>query len=218
MHHGYDSYEVRCRWTVTVPPTEEPVSLEEAKAHARITDSNSDGVIDSFIVVAREACEGFTGRGLLTQTRQLVLDRFVDIIPLPYAAPLQSVSSITYYDTNGALQTLATSVYDVDTIVRPAEVVLKPNQTWPETQYERINGAVTIEYIVGWSTPGDVPERMKQGIRQFVAYLELDRDGMEPQALAAKAAAERHWTDRVEWTPPRWRYSHGLGWNGMGRW
>lgn len=196
--------EIRCRWSRTVEPTIEPVTLAEAKDHARISDDNSNSVIEGYITVARQACEDYTGRGLLTQTWTLVLDYFANVIPLPSAAPLQSVSSITYYDGDGTQQTLATSVYDTDTVARPAAVVLKPGQAWPSLQSDRRNGRVTITYVVGWTTPASVPDRFKQGIKQYVTYLDADRDGLEPQALAAKAAAERHWADQVFWTPPQW--------------
>lgn len=197
--------DIRCRWSVTVPPTNEPISLEEAKDHARIGDDNSNTILGSYIQTAREACEQYMGRRLLTQTMALVLDDFADYMPLPYAAPLQSVSSITYYDVDGNQQTLATMVYDVDDVARPAEVVLKPGAIWPQVQTNRFKGAVTITYVVGWSSPDDVPERIKQGLRQYLAYLDADRDGMDSTAaLAAKTAAERHWNDQVFWTPPRW--------------
>jgi hypothetical protein len=71
-------------------------------------------------------------------------------------------------------------------------------------QSERRNGRVEIIYVCGWTSADAVPERIKQGIRQFVAYLDLDRDGLEPAALAARQAAERCWSDRISWTPPDW--------------
>lgn len=196
--------EVGCTWTLYTAPTLTPIDVDEAKQQARITDDASNALLESYIRVATGAAEDYLGRGLLTQTWRMVLDDFVDIIPLPMAAPLQSVTSVTYYDADGVSQTLATSVYDTDTISRPGRVVLKPSQSWPTLQSERRNGRVTITYVVGWTDKDSIPEQIRQGIRMYVAYLDLDRDGMEPQALAAKQAAERCWTDRVSWIPPMW--------------
>lgn len=196
--------EIGTAWKVSTPPTDEPVSIDELKQHARITGADTDLLLESFLMTAREAAESYMNRGLMTQSVTLLLDGFANIIPLPFAAPLQSVTSVKYYDENGTQQTLATTYYDTDTTSRPGRVVLKVGQSWPSTQSERRNGIVEIIYVVGWTSPELVPERIKQGIRQYVTYLDLDRDGMEVRALDAKLAAERCWDDRISWIAPRW--------------
>lgn len=196
--------DIGSAWTLVTGPTAEPISLDEAKQHARITDDNSNLVVLSYITTAREAAEAYMGRGILTQTWKLLLDGFANTMPLPMAAPLQSITSVKYYDTAGVQQTLATSVYDLDPVSRPGAVVLKVGQTWPSTQSGRINGVVEIVYVVGWTSAVAVPERIKQGLKQYVAYLDLDRDGMEERALEAMQAAERCWSDRIYWTSPQW--------------
>jgi uncharacterized phiE125 gp8 family phage protein len=196
--------EIGCSWTLQTGPAMSVVDIVEAKQHLRITDNQNDGPIAQFIAAATEEAEQYMGRGLLTQTWKLVLDWFPNEIPLPMAAPLQSVTSVKYYDEDGTQQTLATSYYDTDTVSRPGRVLLKPDQSWPSVQGDRRNWRVEVVYIVGWTDASLVPERIKQGIRQYVAYLDLDRDGLEVQALAARQAAERCWSDRVVWTPPTW--------------
>lgn len=196
--------EVNCSWWLYTAPILQAVSIEEAKSHLRITDNASDLSVSQFVSAATEEAEQYLGRGLLTQTWKANFEGFANDLPLPMAAPLQSVTSVTYYDENGTQQTLASSVYDVDTQARPGAVRLKSGQSWPSLQSDRRGWRVQVTYVVGWTSAASVPERIKQGIRQFVAYLELDRDGMEPQALAARQAAERLWSDRVTWTPPTW--------------
>lgn len=196
--------EIGTAWSLTTAPTDEPVSVDDVKLHARIAGTDSDELLDFYRIAAREMAEQYMSRGILTQTWTLLLDGFARIIPLPMAAPLQSVTSVKYYDENGVQQTLATTYYDTDLVSRPGRVVLKVDQDWPGTQSLRLNGVVEIVYKVGWTSPDLVPERIKQGIRQYVTYLELDRDGMETQALAAKQAAERCWDDRITWAPPCW--------------
>lgn len=194
--------EIACAWVRTVEPAIEPLTIEEARAQARYTGIENDALLDVYIQAARKAAEEALGRGLLTQTWKYVLEDFADVMSLPMAAPLQSVTSVKYYDDAGTQQTLATSVYDIDVVSRPGAVVLKPGQTWPSLQALRRNGRVEIVYIVGWTDPAQIPELFKQGIRMFVTYLDLDRDGLEGRALEAKQAAERCWTDYVQWTPP----------------
>ncbi len=207
-----DRHEIGCAWTLVTAPAIEPISLEDAKQHARITDYNSDALLTSYIQTAREAAQDCLGRGILTQTWKIVLDAFANVIQLPMAAPLQNDAGATpstavtvqYYDTDGTLQTLATTVYDVDTVSRPGRVVLKPGQSWPSVQSERRAGAVVITYVVGWTSADEVPERIKQGIRQYVAFLDFDREGAEVRALEALQAAERCWSDRIHWSAPQW--------------
>jgi uncharacterized phiE125 gp8 family phage protein len=196
--------EIGCSWKVTTAPTLEPITLDEAKRQARITDTSSDAVLESYIATAREACEAFTNRGILTQTVTAVFDDFACVMPLPLASPLQSITSVKYYDGDGVQQTLATSFYDLDTVVRPGALVLKVGQSWPAIQSERRNGRIEVVYVVGWTTAALVPEQIKQGVRMFVTYLDLDRDGMEVGAQNARMAAERCWSDRITWTPPRY--------------
>ena len=196
--------DIGTAWTLVTGPTTEPISLTDVKLQSRIEDDNSNAILLSYITAAREACEAYMGRGLLTQTWKLLLDGFARRMPLPMAAPLASVTSVKYYDGTGTQQTLATSVYDTDPVSRPGTVVLKVGQTWPVVQSERRNGIVEIVYVVGWTEPELVPERIKQGLRQYVTYLDLDRDGMEDRALEALNAAYRCWSDRICWTSPEW--------------
>jgi uncharacterized phiE125 gp8 family phage protein len=193
---------VKVSWAMTVPPATEPVTLTEAKQHARISQTNDDAVITTFITVAREQAEEHMRRGILTQTWQLALDWWYEEIWLPRAAPLQSVTSIQYYDTAGVQQTLAASVYDVDSICRPARIVRKPGQTWPALQAARLTPRITVTYVVGWTGASLVPERIKQGIRAYVAYLDADREGMDQDAEKARMTAEYCWNDRVNWIEP----------------
>jgi len=196
--------EIGCTWTLVTGPALSVIDVVEAKQHLRVTDNQNDGPIAQFVAAATEEAEQYMGRGLLTQTWKLQLDWFPTEIPLPMAAPLQTVTSVKYYDENGTQQTLATTYYGTDTVSRPGKVVLKPDQSWPGVQSDRRNGRVEIVYVVGFTDPVLVPERIKQGIRQYVAYLDLDRDGLEIQAAQARQAAERCWSDRVVWTPPVW--------------
>lgn len=193
--------EIPCAWSLVTAPAVEPVTLEEVKAQARILDDNTDGILASAIVTAREAAEQHMGRGLITQTWQYVLAAFANVIELPMAAPLQS-ATVQYYDGDGTLQTLATTYYSVDTVARPGRVVLKPGQSWPSVQSDRRDGAVIVTYVVGWTSADLVPERIKRGIAQYVTYLEMDRDGLG--GYDALQSAERCWSDRISWTQPRW--------------
>lgn len=191
-----------CEWVLVTGPTSEPLSLAEAKSQARISIDDEDNLLNSYIVAARQAAEDHLGRGLLTQTWKLTLPEFSETIWLPMAAPLQSVTTVKYYDTVGTLATLSSAVYIVDTTSRPGKIMRAVNQSWPALQGGRLGGLVEITYIVGWAAKELIPERIKQGIRTYISYLDADRDGCDKDGENARKAAESCWTDRVFWKPP----------------
>jgi len=195
---------ITVNWTRTSDPAVEPITVAEAKAQANVTHTDQDDLFASYIAAAREEAEDYLGRGLYTQTWELTLSDWADEIQLPMAAPLQSISSVKYYDADGTLQTLSSSYYITDTVARPAALLKAPDQTWPALQADRRGWRVKVTYIVGWSSATSIPERIKHGIRMFVTYLYESRgDVMEPGARDARLAAFSCWSDRVPYTPPR---------------
>jgi uncharacterized phiE125 gp8 family phage protein len=187
------------QWQVSVAPTSEPVSLTEAKQHAKITQTNDDATLRRYIQTARETAEDYMGRGLYTQTMVCNLDEFDDLIWLPRAAPLQSVTTVKYYDTAGVQQTLSATYYTVDTVSRPGRIVRAANQSWPALQLPRYAGRIEITYVVGFSTVAAIPERIKQGIRMYITHLDGDREGAGEIPAGVKAC----WQDKVEWIEPQ---------------
>lgn len=185
----------------TADPTLEPISVQEAKAQARIEDHASDALIRSYIVAAREEAEQELGYGLFTQTWRYDLHEFHDVIPLPMALKLQSITSVKYYDADGTLQTLSSSYYETDTASRPARLVRAADYSWPSLQADRHVPRVQITYVVGWSSVADIPEKIKQGLRMWVTYLDANRDGMEIQAQQAERAARGCWSDKLYHIP-----------------
>jgi uncharacterized phiE125 gp8 family phage protein len=144
--------------TRTTAPTVEPITRAEAKAHSRVTVSDDDEYIDALIEATRDRIENHTKRALLTQTWRLTLDSFPlgrrDII-LPWS-PLQSVTSITYVDTNGTTQTWASSNYSVDTGATPGRVRLAYDVLYPSIRHQP--NAVTIIFVAGYgSAASDLP-------------------------------------------------------------
>lgn len=189
-------------WALVTGPQLWPIELVDAKDHARITQPQGQASIERYLRAATEEAEATMSRGLLTQTWKLNLRCWADKIYLPRAAPLQSVTSVKYYDTTGTQQTLATTYYDVDTISRPGSVVRKPQQSYPALQSDRQAPRIEILYVIGWTSADLVPERIKQGIRIYITWLDRNRDGMNPDAKNGCPAAAACWTDIVPWIYP----------------
>jgi len=191
-----------CYWTLTTSPVLEPITVQEAKAQARISHDTEDRLIASYIQAAREQAEAYLGRGLYTQSWTLHLQTWAEVIYLPMAAPLQTVTSVKYYDTDGTQQTLSSSYYTVDTASLPGRITRASGQAWPSLQADRLSGTIQIVYVVGWTSIANIPEKFKQGIRLWVSAMDADRDGLDGTAQNARRAAEACWSDRVEWLWP----------------
>lgn len=154
---------------LTTPPAVEPLSLGEAKLHLRVTDTDEDALIQSAIAAARKQFEEATYRQLITATYELTLPRFPKgkrpiVVP---RAPLQSVGGITYLDSAGNEQTLATSRYVVTASRQPGLVWPAFGYTWPTT-YEH-PAAVTVTFDAGYGDAADdVDDLIKAAMRLMI--------------------------------------------------
>lgn len=184
---------VTASWSLTTPPTIEPLSLDDLKGHLRVTHDRENAEIQEYGRAARRAAETYMSRGVMAQTWTLALSEWSDDIPLPMAWPLSGVASVKYYEPEaGALTTLSSSVYTVDTVSVPGRVRRAPGQSWPAVQCDRAF-PIEIAYVVGVDAVEDVDGLILQGIRMHAAYLHLDREGMSQDAEAARKSAERCW-------------------------
>jgi uncharacterized phiE125 gp8 family phage protein len=143
------------------PPAVEPISLAEAKLHARVDDSDRDTLINVFIKSAREAAEHELGRALITQTWRLTLDEFPCAeIELPKPKVL-SISSVGYVDADGVDQVVSSANYTLDSAQLPGWVLPAEDFDWPATR--AIANAVRVDFTAGYGPAAtDVPASVRQ--------------------------------------------------------
>lgn len=142
-----------------------PVTLEEGKAHLRVTHNQDDVLIADYLEASTEYVETISQRVFSTSTITKVLKAFPpgsSGIPLEYS-PVESIDTITYYDQDGAQQSFDVSdVYFVENNVRLSCVFLDPGLSWPTTQSRP--DAATITYSAGYGGDVNVPQAAKQAI------------------------------------------------------
>jgi hypothetical protein len=172
---------------VTVAPAIEPVTVDEVKAELGVTDHTSDARIARLITSARLLAEAFTNRALITQTLVFALDRFPPaalpwwdgvrhasihtwagtgpiVLPRP---PIQTLTSIVYYDESNTEATFDSSNYYLDDISEPARVVLNYGRAWPVGV--RTQQAVKVTYVAGYgANPASVPSAFVDAIMAHV--------------------------------------------------
>lgn len=148
-------------------PEVEPLTLGEVKTHVNELTSDFDGYLSSLIFVARKHVEDYLNRALITQTWDYYQTGFSDVIWLP-KGKLQSVTTIKYIDTDGALQILAGSPieYSVDTYADPGKVERAYGQAWPGVR--PVSNSVVVRFIAGY---GDSGEDVEEPIRQAMLIL-----------------------------------------------
>lgn len=161
-----------------LPPTEEPITVVEARDHLRLETTDDDTIVGSLITVARQKCETFQRRAYCTQTWELWLDAFPsgDTIELTHS-PVQSVTDIKYYDTDDAETVLPGTDYFVDAVGQPGRVILRNGKSWPDTTLRNASG-VCITYVAGYGAAADVPEAVKHAIKLLVGHLYENREAV----------------------------------------
>jgi uncharacterized phiE125 gp8 family phage protein len=154
---------------VTTAPSEEPVSLAEARLHLGIHSSLTadDSMITTLIKVARQSVENYLNRAICTQTITLKIDNFPAFINLP-RLPVQSITSITYIDEDGVASAFTDYLANLSgvysNIIEPAY-----GYSWPSTRY--VSGAVTVVYVAGWGNPSDSPDPIPMPIKQAILLM-----------------------------------------------
>lgn len=133
-------------------PTEQPVSLDEARTQCRVDGTDSDVLLGVLIKAARQLAESKTNRGFAPAEWELSLDAFPSAIVLP-VSPVTAIASVKYLDTAGVEQTLPGTAYVADLNSIPARIAPAANASWPATADR--TGAVRIRFNAGHAVNDD---------------------------------------------------------------
>lgn len=180
--------------TVITEPTQEPLSLQEVKDYLRVEDSTDERTIRPLIETARRFCEEHTGRTLVQTTFRQFLDSMSDHIPLNEGmttgpdlnyyrnyitlakSPLVSITHVKTYNDSDEATTFSSSKYYVDNAREPGRIVLRNGETFPLSL--RVANAIEIEFISGYSSISQIPEPLKVGMLQHIAFMYEQRGDM----------------------------------------
>lgn len=172
------------RSRLVTPPITEPISLSEAKAHLRFTPNAEDALISERISMIRKYCENQTQISLMPQTWELVSDGFCCDMLLPHP-PVQSITSIKYFDVDGVEQTIPSADYVLDNIddLR-ARVVPASGKEWPRTAYG-VN-VVRVRYVAGYQDASAVPGPLKLYILAHLSHWFVNRSAVNVGNIVTK--------------------------------
>ena len=180
---------------ITAPSTY-PVTLAEAKLHCRVDLADDDTLIAALITAATEMAEQKTGRAIMTQTLELTLDAFPEAFELT-RVPVQSVTSVKYYDTTGTQQTLSNTLYALDAADDFGFAHISPvyGGTWPTTR-DQIN-AVAVRYVAGYADAASVPQSIKNWILLMVSTMYANRETEAYSSRAVSTTVQMQFVDRL---------------------
>ena len=150
------------------PPSVEPLTLAEAKAHMRLDAADEDALITALISVARNCLEHVTGLCLMSQGRRLYLDGWPanGIVRIAHG-PVISVDAVTVYDVDGTPEILSLDGQWLDGVSRPARFWL-PRQVAPG----RAMNGIEVDFTAGFGETGaDVPDELKRAMLMHVALM-----------------------------------------------
>ena len=158
------------RYTQTVAPTQEPVTVPDVREQCSLLGNDWDNFLADKIKEVRTVVEKRINRQLLTATWTLSLDYFPAVIELEIM-PVSAVSKIEYVDLDGTTQTLSAANYQSDVVSddQPARISPAYGLSWPDVRSDTFN-AVTVTFTAGYSSVDEVPASTKQLIKLLVAH------------------------------------------------
>jgi len=130
-----------------------PISVADAKAHLGVTNSTQDNLIEDLVWGGVKSFEKRANVCLSSQDWKAFLTKGYEFIEL-WKYPITGISSIQYYDSDNALQTLSSSDYFSNIATgslgydpRPAVITI----TDIPATYTR-DDAVIITFVAGYGT------------------------------------------------------------------
>ena len=165
---------------------DESVTVAMLKSHSNIVADDEDANIAQYIAAAREQVEEDSQLKLVRRTMRHRRSAW-PVGPIELGAPLISVTSITYIDTDGNSQTWDSGgSWYVDADRRPGVIWKHPSAEWPEVLAGRAD-AITIEYVEGYAA-ADVPARATQATLLLAAHYYKHREAAVVGTISGELA------------------------------
>lgn len=167
---------------LVTPPTDLPITLEEAKLHLRVSHDEEDGLIENLIRAATQHVDGWTGilgRAVTPQTWRQDFDGWRCLRLL--LNPVREIESVTYHDSDGDQQTLDPSAYALRADGGGAYVDLAPGQSWPAVA-SRVD-AISVTYEAGYD---EAPEPIRQAMLLLMGHWYDNRQGVVTGTIATE--------------------------------
>ena len=179
---------------VTVEPLVEPVSLSEARDWLEIENfTEDDPKLKLIIKSARQWCEKWLSRSLITQTLTSNFENYGRKINLPYS-PVQSVTSVTRIQNDVSTLLTEGSDYYVmanrDKYLNMNTISYTNGFLYPKDRFHN-SDSLEVVYVSGYGDEKeDVPELIREAILRIVSTNYESRNNFITGTTIAKAPNE----------------------------
>lgn len=156
-------------YNVITEPTKEPLTVDEAKNYLRIEEdyTDDDAMVLMHIAAARERFQQATSHVLVSTEYEAAFDQWPDdnVIRL-FKVPLLNVTGITYYDTQGAQQSLGTDDLFIDAVSKPARIAPVAGR-FP--MIDGRVGGIRLRFTAGYAE-GKIPKYIKHALLMMITH------------------------------------------------
>jgi uncharacterized phiE125 gp8 family phage protein len=189
----------------TSEPAALAVSVSDCQSWGNISGDST--YLTLAIKGVTDIAEKYLKQGLITQTWKMSLDRWPGgardwwdtwhavrtdqravYLELPYS-PLQSITSVTTYDTDDASTSVTVADYFItDTNAMPGRLCLRSGQPWPTDTRNMVR--IEIVYVTGYGNADtDVPEGIRTALMQAVVWMYEHRGDCDAGSAFVKSGA-----------------------------
>jgi len=165
------------------PPARLAVLLPEVRDFLKISHEDEDALIISYIRAATVACEQFTGRKLIGQQWQMLLNDWGSGEIQIALSPVLSIDKVEVW-TAGVFQEIVPTDYLLDRAGFQARILPRTGYSWPDP--ERDVDGIRITLSAGFGPDHNaVPDDIRLGLLHWVASA-YDTDGGQSVMVAER--------------------------------
>ncbi len=174
--------------TILTPPGAEPVTLDQAKAFLRITDTAEDALLAALVLAARQRVEAELGLCLVSTALRETFDGWDGRLTRTGAVrlsrgPLLSVQAVRTADATGGFHALDSDAYTARAASRPGRIAPAPGHGWPAPQIP--DAGIQIDYTAGFGAEeDDVPAPLAVAILVLTAHAFEHREAADAPPIA----------------------------------
>jgi uncharacterized phiE125 gp8 family phage protein len=161
-------------WKVITPPQITPVTLEEVKAHLKVTGTDEDSLLTIYVEAATNAAQAYTNIRFINTDIEEVFEDFHEMTYLRF--PTQAIESIEYDASDDTVKTVDTDIYVLNTYTEPQVLLRQSGKMWPTDLAEK-RMRIRVRYTAGFGEQTThVPSDIRSAILLIVGHLYENRE------------------------------------------
>lgn len=169
---------------VTDPPGIEPLTLEEAKAHLRIVDDESqDDLVAAMLAGAVEMVERRTSYVLTDREMEIAWEAFPclpEVLSIP-REPVTEASALVYDDGDGVPTELVDYRWSASA---PEQVLPGLGEDWPVALGDP--GSVRLTFRAGHEVAAEIPPALLAAVKLMLGHLWAHREAVVTGTIATE--------------------------------